>query len=384
MAGRTTVVLGGGVGGLVAARELRRRLDASDRVVLVDRDPTYRFAPSFLWVMTGARRPEQVTKDLRRLRRRGIEVLTSEVRGIDVGERRVETADGAVSYDRLVIALGVELAPEALSGFPEVAHDVYELGGVEAAGRALRAFGGGRVLVLVSRLPFKCPAAPYEAAFLAESVLRERGIREGSTVDVFTPEPFPMPTAGPVMGEALKAMLGDRDIGFHPERTVERIEPEDRQLVFEDGERVGFDLLLGVPPQRAPQAVRESGLAVESGFVPVDRATLETSAEGVFAIGDVTTIPIAGGKFLPKAGVFAEAEAVVVAKRLAAELAGGSSTVAFDGKGSCFVEMGDGVAAFATGDFYAADSPAISLKRPGRHWHLAKVAFERYWMRRWL
>lgn len=384
MAGRNVVVLGGGVGGLVAARELRRRLDASDRVVLVDRDPTYRFAPSFLWVMTGARRPEQVTRDLRRLRRRGIEVLTAEVRRIDVDGRRVETAEGAIAFDRLVLSLGIEAAPEVLPGFGEAALDVYELEGVAAAGRALRSFRGGHVLVLVSRLPFKCPAAPYETALLAESVLRKQGVREGSTVDVYTPEPFPMPTAGAVIGEALKGMLADRDIGFHAERTAERIDPEARALVFEDGERVGFDLLLGVPPQRAPQVVRESGLAAESGFVPVDRATLETSAGDVFAVGDVTTIPIAGGKFLPKAGVFAHHEADVVARRIAAELAGRPSTAAFDGKGSCFVEMGDGVAAFATGDFFAADAPAISLKRPSRRWHLTKIAFERYWMRRWL
>ncbi len=383
MAGRTVVVMGGGTGGLVAARELRRRLASSDRVVLIDRSSAYSFAPSFLWVMTGARRPAQVTADLRRLRRKGIEVLTSEVRGIDVDGRRVDTADGAVAYDRLVISLGIELAPEALPGFVPAAHNVYDLPGALAAGRALRAFEGSRVAVLVSRLPYKCPAGPYETALLAESVLRKRGIREGSTVDVYTPEPLPMPTAGPVLGEALLGILRDRDIGFHPERTVERIEPEARELVFGDGEPVEFDLLLGVPPQRAPQVARESGLAAESGFLPVDRATLETSAEGVYAIGDVTTIPIAGGKFLPKAGVFAHAEAEVVARRIADELSGRVPAASFDGKGSCFVEMGDGVAAFATGDFYAGGAPEVSLKRPGRRWHLSKIAFEQYWMRRW-
>ncbi|MBI2237159.1 MAG: NAD(P)/FAD-dependent oxidoreductase, partial [Actinobacteria bacterium] len=148
MASRTVVVMGGGTGGLVAARELRRRLDASDRVVLIDRSPTYSFAPSFLWVMTGARRPAQVTADLRRLRRKGIEVLTSEVRGIDLDGRRVETADGAVACDRLGISLGIELAPEALPGFVPAAHNVYDLPGALAAGRALRAFEGGRVAVL--------------------------------------------------------------------------------------------------------------------------------------------------------------------------------------------------------------------------------------------
>lgn len=382
MAGKTVVVLGAGTGGLVAARRLRRKLGREDRVVLVERDPVYRFAPSFLWVMTGAREPERVTADLRPLRRRGIELVEDEARTLDLDARRVETSNGQVAYDRLVIALGAELAPEALPGFAEAAHSVYTLKGALAAGRALREFEGGRVVVLVSRLPYKCPAAPYETALLAEALLRRRGVR--ASVDVYTPEPFPMPTAGPVVGEALRGLLERRAIGFHPEQSVERVDREAGELVLGGGERAAFDLLLGVPPHRAPALVRESGLAAESGFLPVDRATLATDAEGVFAIGDVTAIPIAGGKFLPKAGVFAHGQAEVVAGRIAAELAGQPPSSTFEGKGSCFVEMGDGVAAYATGDFYAEGGPEVRLRRPGRHWHLAKVAFEKYWLRRWL
>lgn len=383
MAERTAVVLGGGTGGLVAARRLRRHLGRRGRVVLVDRDLAHRFAPSFLWVMTGARRPAQITGDLRRLQRRGLELLQAEVLEIDTESRRVRTTETALDYDALVIALGAALAPDPLPGFTEGAHNVYTLEGVAAAGRALREFQGGRVVVLLSRLPYKCPAAPYETALLAEALLRRRGVRDRSSIDVYTPEPYPMPTAGPIMGEALKAMLAGRDIGFHPERTVESIDPEVRELLFADGERVAFDLLLGVPPHRAPEAVRSSGLAAETGFLPVDRATLATSAEGVFAIGDVAAISIAGGKFLPKAGVFAHHQAEVVARRIADELVGREPTATFDGTGSCFVEMGDGVAAHAAGDFYAEDGPQVRLHRPGRHWHLAKVAFERYWLGRW-
>lgn len=373
------VVLGGGTGGIVAAR----RLAGAARVVLVERDPVYRFAPSFLWVMTGERRVEQVTADLRRLARRRIEFVQADVQGIDTESRSVATSAGALSYDRLVIALGTELAPDLLPGLDEAAHSVYTLDGAIAAGRALQRFEGGRVVVLVSRLPYKCPAAPYETALLAEALLRRRGVRGRATIDVWTPEPFPMPTAGPVMGEALKGMLEQRGIGFHPEQSVERVEPGTRELVLAGGERVGYDLLLAVPPHRAPAALRESGLAAETGFLPVDRATLATRAEGVYAIGDVTTIPIAGGKFLPKAGVMAHGHAEVVAKRIADELRGRAPSASFGGTGSCFVEMGDGVAAYATGDFYAAEAPQVRLRRPGRHWHLAKVAFEKYWLRRW-
>ena len=383
MADRTVVVLGGGTGGLVAARRLRRSLDPADRVVLVDRDATFRFAPSYLWVMTGARRPAQITTDRRRLRRAGIEVLQTEVLDIDPAHHRVKTSDAEVAFDRLVISLGAELAPDALPGFADSAHNVYTLDGASAAGDALRRFDGGRVAVIVSRLPYKCPAAPYETAFLAEALLRRRGVREHCTIDIYTPEPYPMPTAGPVLGQALASMLAEHGVTLHPEHTIEQIDATARELVLAGGGRAGYDLLLGVPPHRAPQVLRTSGLAAESGFVPVDRETLATTAQGVFAVGDATAIAIGGGKFLPKAGVFAEAEADVVAANIAAELSGRPSTRRFDGKGACFVELGDGRAAFAGGDFYNAEAPKIALRRPGPHWHAAKVGFEKYWLRRW-
>lgn len=383
MADHTVVVLGGGTGGLVAAHRLRRRLDAADRVVVIDRSPTFQFAPSFLWVMTGARRPAQISADRGRLRRAGIEILHADALEIDPAGRRVKTTDAEVSFDRLIIALGAELAPDALDGFADAAHNVYTLDGATAAADALARFDGGRVAVVVSRLPYKCPAAPYETAFLAEALLRRRGVRDDTTIDVYTPEPFPMPTAGPVLGQALAGMLAERGITLHADTSVDRIDPQASQLELAGGERAGYDLLLGIPPHRAPEVTRTSGLAAETGFLPVDPATLATAADGVYAIGDVAAIPIAGGKFLPKAGVFAEAEAEVVATNITADLTGRPAADTFDGSGACFVELGDGRAAFAGGNFYSPDGPQIRLRRPGRHWHLAKVAFEKYWLRRW-
>jgi sulfide:quinone oxidoreductase len=334
--------------------------------------------------MSGARRAEQIAIDLRRLRRRGIETVATDVLAIEPAVGKVTTEDGELAFDRLVVSLGADLAPDAMPGFSEGAHNLYTLEGATSAGEELRRLPEGRLVVLVSRTPYKCPAAPYEAALLAEAVLRGRGVRSRCSIDVYTPEPYPMPTAGPLLGGAVADMLAERGITLHAQTTTERIEPDSREIVLAGGERVGYDLLLGVPPHRAPDVVRDSGLAAESGFIPVDRGTLATPAEGVFAIGDVTTIPIAGEKFLPKAGVFAEGEAKVVARRIADDLGGRRPRTVFQGKGSCFVEMGDGVAAFAGGDFYAQDEPKITLRRPGRHWHLAKVAFEQYWKRRWL
>ncbi len=228
------------------------------------------------------------------------------------------------------------------------------------------------------------PGRPYETAFLAEALLRHRKVRDRTSIAIYTPEPSPMPTARPVLGEALAALLAARGIDFHPDHEVERVDADAGELVLSGRERAGFDLLLGVPAHRAPAVIAASGLAAGTGFLPVDRATLATPAEGVFAIGDAATIPVADGRFLPKAGVFAEAQAKVVAANLAAELADRIPPATFDGAGACFVELSDQRAAFATGHFYAPDAPQVRLRRPGRHWHLAKAAFEQYWMRRWV
>ncbi len=385
MTTHTVLVLGGGTGGITTARALRRRLAPTDRVVLVERSPIFQFAPSFLWVMSGSRRAGQITADVRGLRRRGIEVVEGSVEGIDSQRQRVMTSAGDLSYDRLVVALGAELAPATLPGFAESANNLYTLAGAESANRALAGLDRGRVAILVSRLPYKCPAAPYEAAFLAEAFLRRRGVRQDVAIDVYTPEPLPMPTAGEDVGRAVAAMLKARGIGFHPGQAIERIEGMARRLVFAAGAQADYDVLIGVPPHRAPAALAESGLAGPSGFVPVDRHSLATALEGIHAIGDATQIPLAEGAFmLPKAGVFAHAQAGVVAERIACDLLGRDSRAAFDGHGACFLELGNGAAGYASGDFYAEGAPQVRMRRPGRHWHLAKVALERYVMRRWL
>ena len=381
MTQRNVVVLGGGIGGIVAARELRKRVPKDVRVLLVDRDPTYTFAPSLLWLMSGDRELKQISRGRERLARKGIELVSGEAQGVDTEARSIRVGDTDVPFERLVIALGVQPEPGLMPGLAEGAIDIYSADGALAAGKALCEFQGGRVLVLLSKLPYKCPAAPNEAAFLAEALLRRRGV--DAEVSLYTPEPYPMPTAGEALGKALAGMLEERRIQLHTGQNAEAIDPKAKELVLQGGERVGYDLLLAVPPHRTAEVVRSSGLTNEAGFVSVDAATLATKSAGVYAVGDVTQIPIAGGKFLPKAGVFAKAQAKVVAARIAAELAGRAPQATFDGTGSCFVDMGDGVAAFASGDFYDENGPAVSMRGPSRRWHLSKIAFEKYWLARW-
>jgi sulfide:quinone oxidoreductase len=380
MAPRTVLVLGGGIGGLVTANELRRRLDPADRVVVIERERRHLFQPSLLWMMVGRRRRDQIERPLRELLAPDIRLIEAEVTSIDPAARRVETTAGAFAGDALVVALGAEPNRDAVPGYREAALDFFSPEGAAACARALDAFRGGRVVVTVAALPYKCPAAPYEAALLLDDELRRRGLRERSEIDVHSPEPAPMPVAGPAMGAAVVGLLGAKGIRFHPGSRVERFEPGSRVIVMTDGSRVDYDLLAGVPPHRAPAVVRESPLAGETGWIPVDRATLETRHERVHAIGDVTTITLANGKPLPRAGVFAHGEGLVVAHRIAATLAGRPATDSFDGVGYCWVESGAGRAAVASGEFFAEPDPTLSIRAPGRSWHVGKVLFERSWI----
>lgn len=379
MAAKTVLILGGGVGGLTAANELRRRLSQEHRVVLVDKTGEHLFAPSLLWLMVHARRLAQLTKDLRRMVLPGVDVVRTDVQAIEPDQMRVVTSAGPLGFGALVVALGAELAPEALPGYGEAAHNFFDPEGAAGLWQALQQFEGGRVLVAVTTLPYKCPAAPYEAALLIEDALRRRGVRGRTEIAVFTPEPQPMPVAGPAMGEALTALLTQRGIRFHPNRPLAAVDAERRELVFQDGAREPFDLLAAVPPHRAPRPAKESPLANETGWVAVDKHTLRTRSEHVYALGDIAAITLPNGRPLPKAGVFAHGQALAVAQTLAAALQGGEAA-AFDGAGYCWVELGGGQAAFATGEFYAEPSPEVALRQPGRLWHLGKVLFERYWM----
>jgi sulfide:quinone oxidoreductase len=382
---QTVVILGGGVGGLVAANELARRLPSPHRIVLVERSARHAFAPSFLWLMTGDRRPSQITRDLRALVRPRVEIVRAEARAIDAAARRVEADGRSIGYDRLVIALGAELAPEAIPGLAE-AHTFYTLEGAERLRDALGGFGGGAVAVVVSALPYKCPGAPHEGAMLLGDHFRRRGMRGKVELHLFTPEPQAMPVAGPELGAAVDGMLRSRGIAFHPLHKLAAVDPGRRELVFDGKPAVRYDLLVAIPPHRGPRLVREAGLANEAGWVPVDRRTLATPREGVYAVGDVTAVPIPGRwkpdvpLTLPKAGVFAHDQARAVARRIAAELGGSATAEDFCGDGYCMLEAGQDLAGFAFGNFFAQPSPDVRLRHVGRAWHLGKVLFERWWL----
>lgn len=383
MSAKTALILGGGVGGLVAAHRLRRALPREHRVILIERERHHLFQPSLLWVAVGDRRPEQIQRPLDRLARNGVELVNATVEGIDPSRRVVSAGGQEYAGDAVIVALGAELAPETIPGLTDGGHNLYAADGAVAIHRALEAFRGGRVALLTAAPAYKCPAAPYEAAMLVEAWLRHHGLRQASALDFYAAEPGPMGVAGPAVSGAVRQMVESRGIRYHPEHQLVSVDPGARRLAFANGTTAEYDILIYVPPHRAPAVVRRSGLAPEGGWIGVDRTTFATAFPGVFAIGDVTTVPLAMGKPLPKAGVFAHRQAEVVAANLAAQWTGSGARQTFNGHGKCFLETGDGRAGLGTGNFYAEPVPQITLKRPNRMWHWGKLLFEWRWLRQW-
>lgn len=379
---QTVLILGGGVGGVVAANALRRLLDRRHRIVVVDREPTFALAASFLWVMTGARKPEQISRPLARLKRKGIEVIQGAVERIDPVRKQAVVGGRVVEGDHLVVALGAEFTPEVIPGLAEWGHTFCTLDGAVRLRGVLEGVRSGRVLVLTAAPAYKCPAAPYEGAMLIDALLRKRRVRSSVEIELHSAEPGPLGVAGPEASAAVRAMVEAKGITYRPDHQIARAEAG--RVTFSDGAAVDFDLLVHVPPIAPPPALRGSGLVDESGWVRVDRHTLETPFPGVYAVGDATLIPLAMGKPLPRAGVFAHAQAEAVARNIAASVAGKQRAARFDGRGSCFIETGDGRAGFGSGDFYAEPRPAVRMRGPAWYWHAGKVLFEKQVMWGWL
>ena len=377
---RRVVVLGGGFGGIAASTALRRRLPSADEVVLVERRREFVVGFRKTWALLGISELADGTRPVAALRERGVEVVEGTVTRIDPHGRSATVDDRDLRGDALVIALGVELAVDAVPGLREHAINVYdpaEAPGAREAVQTVAATDGARVVVGIFGAPYRCPPAPYELALLLADLAENRGRR--MEITVFTPQPMSLPVLGRGGCDLVEGRLAERGIRFLPGHQATEVRPGG---VHFGERRLAFDLLLAVPPHRAPLSVRESGLTDGGAWVKVDPRTMETGFPGVCAIGDLTSITLANGMPLPKAGIFAEAQGELVAERIAASLQGQSTDAAFTGDGYCFLEVGGGRAVMVRGGFMA-DPPQVSITAPSEEQLHAKLAFERERLELW-
>jgi sulfide:quinone oxidoreductase len=350
------VVLGAGFGGLELATILSDALVDDINVTLIDKNDAFVFGYAKLDVMFGRTTPDAVRLAYSDIAKPGVRFLQQTITAIDPEARRVTTDGGVHEADVLVVALGADYDLDATPGLADGGDEFYSVGGAERLREVLPTFSQGRAIVGVCGAPFKCPPAPSEAALLLHDYLSARGVRDDCEISFVIPFGSPVPPS-PDTSRALVAAFAERDIEFVPSRRVSSLDPERRVAVLDDGSEMPYDLFLGVPKHRAPGVVIASGMT-EDGYVPVNPKTLETRFPGVYAVGDVASIGV------PKAGVFAEGAARVVATSLIARLRGGDQAAAYDGRGSCYIEFGGDRVGRVDVDFLSGPKPTGTYYEP--------------------
>jgi len=364
------VVLGGGVGGTLAANLLAKRLGRDARVTVVDPTGMHVYQPGFLYAALGKANGRWLARDERTLLRDDVELIVEAATRVEAEQGVVRLGHGgSLAWDYLVLATGARLLPDQVPGLVEGAHEFYSLEGALRLREALRRFGGGRVLVGVAGIPYKCPPAPVEFTLMLDQYLRKRGVRDKSELTLLSPlnRAFTIEPASKLVQPLMEA----RGIGLETFFNVESVDPAAGTVSSLEGDKAAYDLLVLVPPHAGQAVVEASGLGDAGGWVPTDRTTLQHQRhERVFALGDATDLPIS------KSGSTAHFEAPVVASRIASLVRGTAPKVNYGGRVMCFLETGDGKATALRFDYEHPPVPPA----PSRAWHAAKWAFNRlYW-----
>ncbi|MFI5027923.1 MAG: NAD(P)/FAD-dependent oxidoreductase [Solirubrobacterales bacterium] len=350
------LILGAGFGGLELATTLSEAIGEEIEVTLIDRSDSFVFGYSKLDVMFGRERAEAVRLSYSAFSKPGVRLVQETVLEIDPERRRVTTDAGTHEADFLVIALGADYDMDATPGLAQAGNEFYSVAGAERLAELLPGFTRGQAVIGVCDAPFKCPPAPSEAALLLHDHLIEKGVRGDCEITFVLPLPSPVPPS-PETSKALLTAFAERDIEFIPGRRIGSLDSGRGAVLLDDGSELPYDLFLGVPKHRAPDVVIESGMTTD-GYIPVDSRTLETEHAGVFAVGDVATVGV------PKAGVFAEGAAKVVAEELIARLREGEQAEGYGGQGSCYIEFGAGRVGRVDVDFLSGPKPTGAFQQP--------------------
>ncbi len=377
MSRRHVVILGAGFGGLELATCLSETIADAVRVTLIDRNEAFYFGFSKLEVMLGRQSAQEIQLPYGELEKEGVEFRRETVTGVDPAARRVATDRGSYDADFLVVALGADYDFAATPGFEQGGHDYYSLAGAERLRDALEGFEGGRVLVSILGQPFKCPPAPFEGSFLLHEHFTERGIRDSVEMATTFPMARPVPVTGEV-SQMFRDGLAARGVRELAEHRVTGIDPASGTAQLASGEQLSYDLFVGIPVHRAPAVLADSGLVVDD-WVPVDQSNLRTRFPGVYALGDVCS----GPRTVPKAGIFSEAAARVVAQDIAAAVAGTEPPQPYEGSGVCYAEFGQGLVSKVEVNFLRGDAPDAERHDPSLEYAAEKQQFGAERRARW-
>jgi len=390
------LILGAGFGGLTAANYLQKKLSslsksAKYQICIIDQKNYFMMGLVNLWILSGIRTLDDSKFDLNRLGNRGIVYLNSKITEIDLVSKAVKITGSLtpeIKYDYLIIALGTEYAADKVGGFLENGgFNLYDPEHVPKLREKLLSLKKGRIAICIASIPYKCPPAPYEASLLINDILVKNGTRGAIDIDIYTPAPNTLPVAGAKVSQDVLNLLTNNQINFHPLYKIQTVINMGK-IEFENGRSINYDLLIGVLPHKVPYVVTNSGLVKQGQkWINVDRFSLKTEYENVFAIGDVTEIRVNENVAIPKAGVFAEAQAKVVSQQIVNDIVNDINKFSpprFDGKGFCFMEVGKEKAGYVDADFYNEDGPTTILEQPSDESYKKKLDFERSRLNEWL
>jgi sulfide:quinone oxidoreductase len=354
--GERVVVLGAGFGGLELCTVLSELLGEGADVTLIDKSDAFVFGFSKLDIMFRHAAPDSVRMYYKDLVKPGVRVLRETIAAIDPESRVVSTDAGTHQADVLVIALGADYDMGATPGLAEAGNEFYSLAGAERLAGIIPSFSRGHAVIGICGAPFKCPPAPSECALMLDDALTARGVRDACQISMVMPLGTPVPPS-PETSAALEQEFAARGITLLSGRRVAALDSSRSLAVLDDGSELPYDLFFGVPKHRAPDVVIASGMT-EDGYIPVDSATLATRYRGVYAIGDVATAGV------PKAGVFAEGAARVVAQTIVAQLRGGEPPERHRGRGTCYIEFGQGRIGSVDIDFLSGPTKTGTFNPP--------------------
>jgi len=375
------VILGGGFGGLAAANELRNTLPSSQvKITVIDKKDWFMVGFAKLWIINGTRTFENSTGSLNELQKKDIGFIKDEILSINLEDKHVTTKTQEISFNFLIISMGAVLTPQKIPGLEENGFNLYDHNHLLEIREKLESIESGKIAISIMGMPYKCPPAPFEASLLIDSMLRKRGVRDSVQIDFYSPAPITLPAAGPEVSKQILELVNSEQIIFHNSCKIKSV--ESKKLIFENSE-ADFDLLLAIPPHIAPKVIYDSGLAKESGFIPIDR-DCKTPFENIFAVGDVTSLTVTENMAVPKAGIFAEGEGITVAQNIISKIQSKEESVLFNGTGGCFIESGRDTASVLEVDMFSQSKPVTSLTKSTSDNLSKKVEFEKERLSKWL
>jgi len=375
------VILGGGFGGLSSANELRNALSTSQvKITVIDKKDWFMVGFAKLWIINGTRTFENSIGSLNELSKKEINFIKEEILEINSQNKIIKTDSQNIKFDFLIISTGVVLAPQKIPGLVENGFNLYDHNQLLEIRDKLESIESGKIAISIMGMPYKCPPAPFEASLLIDSMLKKRGVRDSVQIDFYSPAPITLPAAGPEVSKKILELVNSDKITFHDSCKIKSV--ESKKLIFENSE-ADFDILLAIPPHIAPKIIYDSDLAKEPGFIPIDR-DCKTSFENIFAIGDVTVLAVGEKLVVPKAGVFAEGEGIIVAKNIISKIQSKKEIELFDGKGGCFIESGKDTAAVIEVDMFSDSKPSTKLSELTTDNLSKKQEFEKERLSKWL